>query len=233
MKKGALYVLFAREPVPGKVKSRLASRIGPVAAARLYEALLQDVISCIRETKEPFAVAYTPESNHGYFSAIVPDALELLPQKGADLGERMKAVFSCFFEKGYERVIIVGTDIPLLTPGILEEADAALRENDVVIGQCRDGGYYLIGLGRPLPGLFEGIAWGGARVLQQTLALARSRGYRCYLTKPLFDVDRPEDLDQLSRELDLVRKRGLSLPEHTAREADNLWTESGTGPESR
>lgn len=222
MKKGALYILFAREPVAGKVKSRLAHRIGAETAARLYEALLKDAISCMRETKEPFALAYTPESNAGYFSAIAPEAMELLPQKGADLGARMKAVFTSFFEKGYEKVIIVGSDIPLITAGLLIRAGEALEKYQAVLGPCRDGGYYLIGLNRLLPELFSGIEWGSESVLKETLRIADSRGWSMHLLPPLFDVDLVEDLRRLSVMLEQRKKRGLPLPLYIVREMEKL-----------
>jgi rSAM/selenodomain-associated transferase 1 len=115
-------------------------------------------------------------------------------QAGEELGQRMHGAFVDAFEERGSRVVMIGSDCPGLTADRLGEALDALRRQDMVLGPASDGGYYLIGLSRPEPGLFEGIAWGGERVLTQTLSQADGLGLSVHRLGVLSDVDRPEDL---------------------------------------
>lgn len=222
MKGSDIYILFAREPVPGRVKTRLAADIGPKAAARLYEAFLTDTLACLANLRCPFAVAYTPEEAGGYFKRVASGAADIFPQHGRGLGERMENSFRKFFEQGYKRIILIGSDIPLLSPEILEDARTALKEYPVVLGPARDGGYYLIGLREPVPGLFTGLPWGSDRVLGDTVSILRHhrRGY--HLLPELRDIDQDRDLEGLYAELASRDGRGEYIPERTRRELDRL-----------
>jgi rSAM/selenodomain-associated transferase 1 len=116
-------------------------------------------------------------------------------QVGADLGERMFFAIAQAFRRGFQRVVLVGADCPGVSTDILAQAFQALQDNDLVLGPTMDGGYYLIGLSRPLPALFDDMPWGGDQVLAQTMAVARRAGLQPALLACLADVDRPEDLD--------------------------------------
>jgi len=130
-----------------------------------------------------------------------------VPQGEGDLGRRMHFAFAESFEQGMKQVVLVGTDMPGIRPAHLESAFAALKHKDVVIGPARDGGYYLIGLSRPAPDLFDGIPWGTGDVLQRTLDAAATSNRRVSLLDPLDDVDRPEDIPVWEQQ---VRDEGLS-----------------------
>jgi rSAM/selenodomain-associated transferase 2 len=106
----------------------------------------------------------------------------------------MHEAFRQAFQEGVEKVVIVGTDCPGLTEDLTQEAFAGLDQGDVALGPAKDGGYYLIGLRRPMEELFRGIPWGTGEVLAKTLETARRLGLRVSLLKLLDDVDRPEDL---------------------------------------
>ena len=121
--------------------------------------------------------------------------LTFRPQGQGDLGEKIQRAFHRAFQTGAKRVVIIGTDCPDLTAEILEDAFNALLPRDVVIGPAQDGGYYLIGLSRLIPELFEEIEWGGDKVFAQTICKAREVGARFELLVQLSDVDRPEDLE--------------------------------------
>jgi rSAM/selenodomain-associated transferase 2 len=110
------------------------------------------------------------------------------------LGERMAFAFKEAFSQGATASVIIGTDCPELSDGVLGKAFDALRQSEVVIGPANDGGYYLIGLSRFVPEIFEEIAWGTDRVFQQTLHVLSAKGVQPVLLDPLSDVDRPEDL---------------------------------------
>lgn len=198
------------------MKRRLAAAVGAAAAAELYAAFLGDAIAALRRTGSPFAVGCTPDSAVGYFRELAPSAAEVFAQEGGDLGERMAAAAAKFFQDGFGRVVILGSDIPLLSPELLREAGGALEEVPVVLGPCADGGYYLIGLNGPRPEIFSGIDWGTALVLEQTLAQLRRAGVDLHLLEELADIDRLEDLEQLAARLDRLRP-GQYRPLQTAR----------------
>lgn len=215
-----IYILFAKKPEAGKVKTRLAEGIGPDATDRLYKAFLEDILSSLNELHRPFAVAYTPAWAGEYFEEAAGGADELFPQQGDDLGERMNNAFSRQFALGYDRVILIGSDIPLLSPEILEEAREALAEHPAVLGPARDGGYYLIGLRKPVPGLFTGISWGSDRVLRDTISILLRQRCNYRLLPELSDIDRAHDLKQLTAEIKSRARRVYFIPEHTRRELE-------------
>ena len=122
-------------------------------------------------------------------------------QGSGDLGERLHMGFGQGFAVGMSRIAAMGTDCPNLTPERLLEAFAALGDRDLVLGPARDGGYYLIGLSRPVPELFWGIDWGTSRVFAQTMAIANRLGLSYHHLPMLPDIDRPEDLSLLPPQL--------------------------------
>ncbi|MCA1990227.1 MAG: TIGR04282 family arsenosugar biosynthesis glycosyltransferase, partial [Desulfarculus sp.] len=119
------------------------------------------------------------------------------PQDSGDLGRRMDLALTRALAEGEERAVLIGSDCPGLTAEILEQAFAVLADHDLVLGPAQDGGYYLVGLRRPAPEIFRGIAWGSDRVLRQTLNRAGELGLRVALLPELADLDRPEDLPRL------------------------------------
>ncbi|HEV2146923.1 MAG TPA: TIGR04282 family arsenosugar biosynthesis glycosyltransferase, partial [Longimicrobiaceae bacterium] len=117
-----------------------------------------------------------------------------LPQREGGLGERMRGAFEEAFAAGYRRVVIVGSDLPGLSAGLLRRAFALLDAHEAVLGPARDGGYYLLGLRRPVPELFEGIAWSTGEVFAATVARLRQARIEPALLETLADVDEVEDL---------------------------------------
>ncbi len=212
------YILFAKKPEPGKVKTRLAEGIGVAGAARIYRAFLQDILSSLNRLYHPFAVAYTPADAGRYFARISGGPSALFPQQGRDLGKRMERAFLKQFSLGYDKVILIGSDIPLLSPDILEEAREAVAEHPAVLGPCRDGGYYLIGLRRPMPELFSGILWGGDKVLRDTVSILRRQQCNYRLLPELSDIDRAHDLQELIVEIKSRERTDRFIPAHTWQE---------------
>ena len=194
--------VMARMPVPGEVKRRLVPPLTPGEAARLYAGFLQDTIERLAglEGIHPF-VAYTPPAASGFFSGAVPRGFSTLPQAGEDLGERLLNVSAALFSRGATAVVLCDSDSPTLPGRYLEEAFHRLAENDLVIGPCDDGGYYLIGMRRHLPCLFDGISWSTARVTQRTIEAAERLDIPVSLLEPWYDVDTGADLDRLCREM--------------------------------
>lgn len=221
MEERSIYILFAKKPVAGKVKTRLAEGIGAAFAVRIYQAFLEDILSSLNGLHRPFAVAYTPAEAGPYFEECATGATEFFPQRGRDLGGRMNNAFLRQFARGYDRVILIGSDIPLLSPEILEEAREALAEHPVVLGPCRDGGYYLIGIRSPVPGVFSGISWGSDRVFRDTVSILRRERCNYRILPELSDIDRAHDLEQLISELKSCDLTADFIPEHTRRELNS------------
>jgi rSAM/selenodomain-associated transferase 2/rSAM/selenodomain-associated transferase 1 len=124
-----------------------------------------------------------------------------LPQRAGDLGARMRRAFDRAFRKGAGSVVLIGTDVPGITSDILQYSLRALCANDIVLGPAIDGGYYLIGMRTPFPGIFESVDWGTGSVYKQTRDHIRRLGLTCADLPPLQDVDRPEDLPVVCNDL--------------------------------
>lgn len=190
--------LMARFPERGKVKTRLAGEVGDDVALRVYRALLNNVMSGaapIAADRYRLGCFLTPSERIMEFNQLFPDLTFCETQIDADLGGRMKAALEVMFEKYHaDKALLIGVDIPDIDRRILRRAFSALDSTELVIGPTTDGGYYLIGMKRLIPALFEGIDWGTDRVLQQSLAIARAGGVECELLERLNDLDTAEDL---------------------------------------
>ena len=123
------------------------------------------------------------------------------PQCSGSLGRRMQAAFVHMFRPGAKSAILIGSDCPLLERKLVRQAFTALKNNDLVLGPAADGGYYLIGLRRPVPELFQLRQWSHPGVLEATLNTASKLNLTCRILPTLSDIDQGEDLPQLGREL--------------------------------
>ena len=190
-------IIFTRYPEPGKTKTRLIPALGPEGAADLHRKMVDSTLTWARQLKSNSAISLEVRYEGGDERLVRqwlgPD-IPCGPQANGDLGARMAQAFHEAFSAGMARVIIVGTDCPGLTGGLVQTACEALMDNDVVLGPAKDGGYYLIGLRKPVPHLFGGIPWGTGEVLPKTLRIAADLKLQVFLLEPLDDVDRPEDL---------------------------------------
>lgn len=192
-----LLVVVAKEPVPGKVKTRLFPELSPADAADLYRCFLHDRIQGVSTLNGiDIALAYTPENAVETFTELVSDGFALFAQRGKGLGERLNNIFLEQLDHGYEAVSIVDSDSPDLPVSIIKESFHLLlsKHADVVFGPCRDGGYYLVGMRRPHPELFRDIPWSTRRVLSKSLDRAREMGLNVELLPLWNDLDTFEDL---------------------------------------
>lgn len=198
-------LIFVKNPVPGRVKTRLATDIGPERALEMYLSLMGHTFIEASKFGQQYADGNTTIAV--YFSDAVPvrkdflldlpEAFELHQQRGKGLGERMKNAFEEGFDKGISQQVIIGSDCPQLAAGHLEQAFNALSTSDAVIGPARDGGYYLLGMGRLHAGLFDLEAWSHAEVFTQTLARIRDEQLSYAQIEELSDVDTLADLRRL------------------------------------
>ncbi len=192
----SIILIFMKVPVRGRVKSRLASAVGEDAALELYRNFSLDVIGTVRETGYPFRICFHPPEYEGMVSAWLGEGCSLEAQRGNNLGERMENAFACFFSEGFERAVLIGSDIPDLPASVLHESISSLDTNDLVIGPAFDGGYYLIGFRRQsfLPRLFHGVAWGTGTVFRETMAIVQASGLTAHRLLQWRDIDTIEDL---------------------------------------
>ena len=193
-----IIIVFCRYPEPGNTMTRLVPALGTKGAADYHRLLTELTMDKARDLfgdypRRAVEVHYTG-GNAKLMSDWLGSDLVYIEQSPGDLGLRMNSALDHAFRAGARRVLIIGTDVPDLSIALLEEALLELRSHELVLGPSRDGGYYLIGLNRPLAGLFQGVEWGTHTVMQDTLRLAREHGLSYTLTKPLTDIDRPEDL---------------------------------------
>lgn len=201
MKYNALIVV-AKEPVPGKTKTRLCPPFGPESAAEFYRCLLLDTLALMERLQAADStVAYVPATARGYFEGLVSDGFRLIAQQGADLGERLANAIGHHFDLGYRRVVIMNSDGPTLPLACLEEALAGLDSADITLGPGHDGGYYLVGMKRLHPDLFQGISWSTEQVIPQTLETCRRLGLSVHQLTEWYDVDVEADLERLRRDL--------------------------------
>jgi len=196
-------ILFTRVPLPGTTKTRLRPVLSAEECCLLQTAFLHDVFEVLKKTQTVFDlfVFYTPEGELDVLEQMLPDAETFLPQTGADLGQRMHNAFSKVLGIGYERCLLIGSDLPLLTAQAVDEAFSLLDNTDVVLSPTEDGGYYLIGLKEPCEELFKVEEYGVSTVFEKTMSAAIKAGRTCAVGTATMDVDDPRDLRALRERL--------------------------------
>jgi uncharacterized protein len=201
--------LFAKEPCPGRVKTRLAAATSAAWAARVADAFLRDQVARLTEVEAERVLAFAPSKSGPFFANLVRDRFRLTPQADGDLGVRMTAFFSEQLQAGATTTVLLGTDSPTVPLAFVEDAFRELEHADVVLGPATDGGYYLLGIAGRLPPLFDGIAWGGPDVLGQTVRRLSDPSWRLALLPPWYDVDTLDDWRMLQGHLAALRRAGL------------------------
>jgi hypothetical protein len=190
-------IIFAKAPIPGEVKTRLCPPLTPDEAASLHGTLVLDAVE--RAKGLPGAslyVAGTPDITHPFFKVMEGRyGAKLLAQRGQDLGSRMKWTMQDAFEQGAQAVLLTGTDLPTLPRAHLVQALTLIESQDVVLGPTADGGYYLIGLRKLVPALFDGIAWSTASVFAETRKKVEQAALSLGLLPECRDLDTLEDLN--------------------------------------
>jgi rSAM/selenodomain-associated transferase 1 len=193
--------VFARAPVAGQAKTRLAPLLGAEGAAMLQaDLVLRTLATATASAVGPVELWCSPDASHPFFARCAAElGVRLREQRGRDLGERMSAAFDAALGEN-AALVVIGSDCPALTPAVLREAAQALEAHDAVIAPAEDGGYVLVGLSRPDPGLFTGVAWGGSTVMAETRARLARGGRQWKELGTFWDIDRPEDYARLERE---------------------------------
>lgn len=202
-------VVMAKHPEPGRVKTRLAARIGPERAARLQRAFIEDLRDRLARVEVGIEVWWAFWPPAAPFGDLVPGP-RVFAQRGADLGERIADAMERVRGGAVGDVAAIGADVPHVPLETLAACRRALGGGaDVVLGPALDGGYYLIGTRAPQPALFEAVAWGSRAVLETTRARARAAGLATVELRPLGDVDDAAGLEALR---DVLSARPGLLP---------------------
>lgn len=207
-------IIFAKNPMPNLVKTRLIPYLSPEQAAALYRAFLTDWCETLAALPNVARViAYTPSDCQPELQTFMGRDAVYIPQIGDNLGARLISATQWAAKQGYQKILIVGSDSPTLPLSHLSQAILTLDSRDVVLGPSVDGGYYLIGfsaadIAKTVPSVFEEIAWSTNAVFQQTIARMRSTGATFGLLPPWYDVDTPADVAFLHAHISAMRLAG-------------------------
>ena len=186
-----LLLIFTRNPELGKAKTRLAKSVGDETALEIYKFLLNKTKEVTQNLTCDKAVYYSVKvRNNDIWDAKIYQKHQ---QEGEDLGFRMQNAFQNSFNDGYDKVMIIGSDLCDLTPNHINEAFTELDSNDVVIGPAEDGGYYLLGMKTLQPNIFQNKDWGNSTVRKDTLKDLEK--VSVHLLEELNDVDVIEDIE--------------------------------------
>lgn len=186
-------ITFVKNAVLGTVKTRLASTIGDNNALVIYKKLLTITERAIRNTNADHRIYFSAEIDQNLWNG-----LDKFAQRGENLGQRMENAFNECFDAGYDKVVIVGSDLPDLDSDIIEQALQELDMQDVVIGPSLDGGYYLLGQRKMHPFLFREMPWSQEALLEQTIKKMKDHSVAFSLLKPMNDIDNMDDLKKSS-----------------------------------
>lgn len=185
-----LLLIFTRNPVLGKCKTRLAATVGDKVALDIYMFLLNHTFDITKDLHVHKQVHYSEEI---WESDIWNgDVYEKCLQEGKDLGERMANAFNNGFKAGFRNIIIIGSDIYDLNPKDINEAFNALEQKDFVIGPAEDGGYYLLGMNAYCKSVFMNKSWGTEEVFKKTMEDLKNK--EVHLLKSKNDIDLYEDV---------------------------------------
>lgn len=184
-------LVFAKEPILGKVKTRVAAMSSPEFALRLYQRLLKDTLDVCRNIPADrmlFIDGFSTHKKHW------THGFKVFSQEGSDLGQKMTKAFTLAFKSGQKKVVIIGTDCPDIKEDHIELAFRQLCEHDVVIGPAKDGGYYLLGFKEMHQELFLDIPWSTSGVLSKTMKRINQMNLSFSILPVLSDVDELKDV---------------------------------------
>jgi uncharacterized protein len=199
-------IIMAKAARIGHVKTRLAASLPAEAIVELYRCMTEDTLELARSVSTDAIAIVCPAPDVADLASWLA-TIEVVGQQGEGLAAGLDSVFRIFIGRGYRRVVAIDGDSPQLPPATFDEAFQLLDRADLVVGPTVDGGYYLVGSTTVHAGLFDTQRMGTGGALDSLIASARHLGLRVALTEPCYDVDEPEDLARLARELRLFPHR--------------------------
>ena len=207
-------ILFAIIPVAGKMKTRLMPFLNAQECASLYKCLTRDVYEKAKAVDADVYVFYTPRDQGGVLRDLLGEDAVLLPQHGEDLGQKMKNAIGAVLRLGYEKVVLMGVDIPHIHTETIQNAFDNLDTRDIVIHPALDGGYYLIGMKREYESIWNIQRYGTNTVMYDTLQHMKAENLSTSVGQMYYDVDGKEDIKQLWN--DIRRGAVCNCPETMA-----------------
>lgn len=196
MKKG--FIIFTRLPIPGQTKTRLEKCLSKNQCSELHKNMLKDLNETSKKIDADIFISYTPNGDTRILSEIFTVKNKKFYQKGEDIWFRMYDSMNYVFNMGYDRVVLIGADIPEISYNHINNSFKVLDNVDLVITPTEDGGYCLIGSNKPIKGIFEMQELPSDKtVIENTLDLANSIGLTVYKNEKLLDLDESEDLERL------------------------------------
>ncbi len=225
-------IVFLKIPEKGKVKTRLAKELDDDFVLELYKGFICDLLETLSPVKNKLLfvgglnqkeVAIAPGNRpeiKALLESFIGKGYKVFPQNGQDLGEKMANAFDTVFQNGFERAVLIGTDIPEITCNIIFTAFNVLKTKKVAVGPASDGGYYLIGFQKSgfSKHIFNHIEWSTASVFEQTLAHMGKKGVSYECLQKLEDIDTCEDLNALA----LRVKKGQKIGKRTIEMLEQL-----------
>lgn len=192
--------ILTKNPVKGKVKTKIAKQVGETVALKVYLQLLKQTRLTIQDLdfceKKLFYDEFIPSRDNWseeYFEKFV--------QEGNNLGERLGNAYQMLFDEGFDKVVIISPDCPDITGLRVKQAFTLLNNKDFVLGPLRDGGYYLLGMKRHHPGLLEGISFEDGQAFQKTVEAIEKLGASYKVLTELYDVDEAQEVPDRLRQI--------------------------------
>jgi rSAM/selenodomain-associated transferase 1 len=201
--------IFAKRPMRGQAKTRLASDTSPAWAEQVASAFLEDTLDRFASLEADKTIVFAPNDGGDFFERLAKGRYTTMPQSNGDLGQRLRAFFTHVQSQGYSRVVVIGTDSPTLPVDHVENTLRMLAWCDVVIGPAIDGGYTLIGTSCASLVMFDDIPWSTSRVLETTIARIHDTSLRLALLPPWYDVDTLDDWHMLHGHVRAMRQAGI------------------------
>lgn len=186
-------IVFMKNPIPGKVKSRLAATIGNEHALNVYLSLLNYTKAYLSNIDIDIYWYINESPDSKFADSFFTEQDQIKIQKGDSLGQKMSNAFEELFEKGFASSCIIGTDCPYINEQSIEEAFVELSTADFVIGPAKDGGYYLLGMNQFEPNLFTEIEWSTDNVFQKTVLKIQDLKKTYSALATLSDIDNEDD----------------------------------------
>lgn len=207
-------ILFTMIPIPGKTKTKLIPFLSAQECASLYGCFTKDTYRKAKEADADVYVFFTPRDQGGILRTLLGEEAVLLPQHGEDLGQKMKNAIGAVLRLGYEKVVLMGVDIPHIHTETIRNAFDSLDNRDIVIHPAMDGGYYLIGMKREYESIWNIKRYGLNTVMYDTIQHMKEEKLTIAVGQMYYDVDRKEDLKQLWN--DIKRGAVCNCPETVA-----------------
>ncbi len=194
-------ILFTRVPIPGQTKTRLMPFLSGEECAKVHTCFVKDIYEKAKQVGADVFVFYTPKDEKKLLNQFLDSEAIYLPQHGADLGERMKNAIGIALRMGYEKAVLIGTDIPQIHPETLKNAFDSLDEKDIVIHPTFDGGYYLIGMKKEYDSIWKIERYGTNTVIYDTLQHMKNEKLSTAVGQMYYDVDDKDDLMHLYNDI--------------------------------